>query len=537
MKVAPIDSDPDKLGQSAAELDYRRPQDCRTHAYGALLAPLLVAAVFAASFQSVFGQSLMELCSESNLSDYDATRDADDFCKLAFNEPDKARRQLDKMVALNRQLGNQNRYYFPMSDVVLQLRRDWMDGTSWQVVRHRFVKGHCHTESQLPRSDLNDSTHDATRNVPLERWYVFNAEHIHLIEMCGMAHNGVYTHDESGRIYYIGFASVSEIRSNGRFVAPDVHGIDWKVVNWDDGMFYLEDFGRESTPYRHTPDDVRNRVHHYLDNEVRSATSTTTPEPLDDAYDITLEPLRNTVSDELPPAKLDAAMRNAAAKWEAMVAEDFPGVANITLGGPGHHNTETKSFWDIDDLLVAYSIDPDYSDSDAVAYSFDYGERLPNGNRRSLASHIVFAKQYVDNATVELLTIAAAHELGHAVILNFPHAEADDYSGNVNGGRWTGKHALAAYRDLRPFTQAVPMSGRTHWSRDFIVPRRDVMQPRWFGNSKIGAITAGAMRDYGYKVNDAGVESYTSATQYSRTPLFQCVESPTGGFMVKMLAE
>ena len=494
---------------------------------------LLVAAVFAAPVQHAFGQSLMDLCSESNLADYDARRDADDFCKLAFNEPHKARRQLDKMVALNRQLGNQNRYYFPMSDVVMQLRRDWMDGTTWQVVRHRFVEGRCHTELQLPRSDLNDSSQDAIRNVPLERWYIFNEEHIYLIEMCGAAHGGVYAHDESGHIYYIGFASVSGIRTDDRFVAPNVHDIDWQAVSWDGSMFYMESF-RTSTLYRYTPAGVRNRVHYYLDNEVR--TVDTTPETPDATYDIQVEPLRNTVSDDLPPAKLDTAMQNAASKWEAVVAEGFPDVHSITLGGASYHNTEVKSFWDIDDLLVVYSVDPDYTASAAVAYSFESGERLPNGASRSVGSHIVFAKQYVDDATVEQLTIAATHELGHAVILNYPHERAGSYNGNTDSGLWTGNHALAAYQEFRPDAQGVPMSGRAHWSRDFVVPNRDIMQPRWFGNSKLGAITAGAMQDYGYKVYEAGVESYSSATQYSRAPLFQCVEGPDGSFMVKMLA-
>ena len=218
----------------------------------------------------------MDLCSQSDLTDYDARRDADDFCKLAFNEPHKARRQLNKMVALNRQLGNQNRYYFPMSDVMMQLRRDWMDGTGWQVVRHRFVKGHCHTELQLPRSALNNNSLDAIRKVPLERWYVFNGEHIYLIEMCGLAYAGVYAHTESGHVYYIGFASVSEIRSDdGIFVAPNVHDIDWQVVSWNSGGFYTESF-RTSTLYRYTPAGVRSRVHWFLDNEVRNAAASGT---------------------------------------------------------------------------------------------------------------------------------------------------------------------------------------------------------------------------------------------------------------------
>lgn len=43
-----------------------------------------------------------------DINDYDAQRDADDWCKLAHHEPHKARRQLAKAVALVRGENNPN---------------------------------------------------------------------------------------------------------------------------------------------------------------------------------------------------------------------------------------------------------------------------------------------------------------------------------------------------------------------------------------------------------------------------------------------
>ena len=156
---------------------------------------------------------------------------------------------------------------------------------------------------------------------------------------------------------------------------------------------------------------------------------------------------------------------------------------------------------------------------------------------RSVGSLIVFRQRYVESASLERLTIAATHEIGHAVILNNPHEGAGGYNGNRDDGMWTGNDALASYREFQPYAQSVPMSGRAHWSRDFVLPNRDIMQPRWFGNSKLGPITVGAMRDYGYKINEAAVESYSSVGAYTGAPLFQCVESSDGVFSVKMLAK
>lgn len=47
-----------------------------------------------------------------DITDFDAQRDSDDWCKLAYHQPHKARRQLSKAVALVRSHNNPNRIYF-----------------------------------------------------------------------------------------------------------------------------------------------------------------------------------------------------------------------------------------------------------------------------------------------------------------------------------------------------------------------------------------------------------------------------------------
>ena len=80
-----------------------------------------------------------------NINDFDPVRDADDWCKLACNQPHKAKRQLSKAVALVRSENNLNRYYFTKQGtpgVYIQLLRPWMQeqnrtqGTNWRGVGH-----------------------------------------------------------------------------------------------------------------------------------------------------------------------------------------------------------------------------------------------------------------------------------------------------------------------------------------------------------------------------------------------------------------
>ena len=70
-----------------------------------------------------------------DIADFDAQRDSDDWCKLAYHQPHKARRQLSKAVALVRTHNNPNRHYLdPRRGTgccseggdYIQLLRPWM---------------------------------------------------------------------------------------------------------------------------------------------------------------------------------------------------------------------------------------------------------------------------------------------------------------------------------------------------------------------------------------------------------------------------
>ena len=104
---------------------------------------LLVAAAPAAAQAPAFCYAPDPDEPEWNITDFDPVRDADDFCKLAHNEPHKAKRQLSKAVALVRATRNLNRHYFTaqgMPDTFIQLLRPWMreandrDEAAWRTV-------------------------------------------------------------------------------------------------------------------------------------------------------------------------------------------------------------------------------------------------------------------------------------------------------------------------------------------------------------------------------------------------------------------
>ena len=98
-------------------------------------------------------QSVVDVCNaddpadpDYDITDFDPARDSDDWCKLAYHQPHKARRQLAKAVALVRSENNPNRFYFnpqtgSPAGLYIQLLRPWMAeqnaaGTAnWRVTR------------------------------------------------------------------------------------------------------------------------------------------------------------------------------------------------------------------------------------------------------------------------------------------------------------------------------------------------------------------------------------------------------------------
>lgn len=94
-----------------------------------------------------------------DIADYEPVRDADDWCKLAYHQPHKARRQLAKAVALVRSQNNPNRYYFDPkhgspAGLYIQLLRPWMveqnaAGTHDWRVRQSSITTRSHLEYYL----------------------------------------------------------------------------------------------------------------------------------------------------------------------------------------------------------------------------------------------------------------------------------------------------------------------------------------------------------------------------------------------------
>ena len=81
-----------------------------------------------------------------DIADYDPVRDSDDWCKLAYHQPHKARRQLAKAVSLVRSENNPNRFYWDprhggRAGEYIQLMRPWMgeENTArtgdWQILQ------------------------------------------------------------------------------------------------------------------------------------------------------------------------------------------------------------------------------------------------------------------------------------------------------------------------------------------------------------------------------------------------------------------
>lgn len=117
-----------------------------------MLAVLLNVAAFAQGEVPAFCLATDPADPDYDITDFDAQRDADDWCKLAYHQPHKARRQLSKAVALVRTENNPNRYYLEPKrgngccsegGEYIQLLRPWMAeqnaaGThDWAVFQHQ----------------------------------------------------------------------------------------------------------------------------------------------------------------------------------------------------------------------------------------------------------------------------------------------------------------------------------------------------------------------------------------------------------------
>ena len=115
-----------------------------------MLAVLLNVAAFAQGEVPAFCLATDPADPDYDITDFDPARDSDDWCKLAYHQPHKARRQLSKAVALVRTENNPNRYYFDPKwgsppGLYIQLLRPWMAeqnaaGTAdWRVIQYGYL--------------------------------------------------------------------------------------------------------------------------------------------------------------------------------------------------------------------------------------------------------------------------------------------------------------------------------------------------------------------------------------------------------------
>ena len=112
----------------------------------AMLAVVLALPVLAQGQVPAFCLATDPADPDYDIADYDPVRDADDWCKLAYNEPHKARRQLSKAVALVRSENNPNRFYWDPriegDTEHIQLLRPWMVEQGWWIKRRSGSRPH-----------------------------------------------------------------------------------------------------------------------------------------------------------------------------------------------------------------------------------------------------------------------------------------------------------------------------------------------------------------------------------------------------------
>lgn len=139
---------------------------------------------------------LAKMCSETNDADFSHVAEDDDICDLYGDENWKAiRAQFAKTIKANRERGNQNRFYFPYSDVVVNLNGAWRDGTDWRIIRHKHLDGTCIVGNRQKNSDKFAFP---PGGVPLARWWVAPTTtegKAWLVEICGQLRQGLSTDD------------------------------------------------------------------------------------------------------------------------------------------------------------------------------------------------------------------------------------------------------------------------------------------------------------------------------------------------------
>lgn len=160
----------------------------------ALTALLLCAGAWAQDFLDL-------LCANTETPAFlsEDERGFNDICSLRDGENglQAVRNQFARMIRANRRANNHNQFYFPNSTTRIQLYREWMRGTDWEVIRHPIVVGNCHGadwnrwnvhHNHFEQSLISGGAHNHAPpdRAPYERWWVHSRSErkAWLVELC-----------------------------------------------------------------------------------------------------------------------------------------------------------------------------------------------------------------------------------------------------------------------------------------------------------------------------------------------------------------
>ncbi len=471
----------------------------------AILCAVLCA--FPATAQTTW--TLADLCASDFRAKVDAEMDdpANSFCNLLEQGGERALRQLNKMVRRARRLENPNRLYFSPRlhpNAFLQVAGQGVDNAG--LSHHTgMIVGRCSTvgHSVFYYSD---------------EW--FEAEFL-------VFPQAAYA-EECG-------ASGTDIKPGGGFVVSlGRHtGVDRIVADTPDDVVALFTSFHDVAVARKCRELAVEGVN------IRCAVPGEEP---DAVFNITLLPVPYEPTGDLPSPETTDAMNAAAAEWERIIQEGFPTEHDIRIPSlrwrdtPVH--TDVVEVAEVDDLLIAYYEDPTKTNSVGTTYSWDHlMSDMPRGTgRRSHASMIRFSPSRMKGLRAAWRVKLAIHEIGHAIFLNYPSREFNAHGGrwDESGDAWIGLKGTAAYRASGGALANPPMKNGVHWPWNFLEATTsggDIMESRINSHAELGAVTRGALRDFGYMIEDR-VPDYQPETPLPGDPprvLFHC-EEIAGGF-------
>ena len=284
------------------------------------------------------------------------------------------------------------------------------------------------------------------------------------------------------------------------------------------------------------------------------------PAEPDPSFDIALHPVPYAPTGESPNAKVQRAMEAAAANWQEIITEGFPDQGRTVVPAlyPSAHNEDGVDHTDefdvvgIDDLLIVYYADPHL---DAyVGETFSYSHLMNDMPvvarslnpvafaRRPYASIIRWSASRADGLPEDWLVKIAMHEIGHAIFLNYQSRDFNFHGGLWAGGSdgWSGTNGRRAYTAAGGSSFLVPMERGVHWPWKFLSSRTsggDIMETRINSHAELGAVTRGALRDFGYAVNDDVVAYQPSPPSTGDEPsvMFEC-SGRGGSFAVRVIS-